>query len=80
MKKWIVVKERETQRWIVVGLTEYYSDTYYPNGFARRAKKRQQQRSWVIPKPEHVSPFIEAHKVIEANTLEDVQCLISNWK
>lgn len=78
--KWIVCKERESQRWFVAGQTDWYEETYYPNGFSGRAKKRRVQKGYVIPKPEHISPFIEASAVVEANTESEAQCLISSWK
>ena len=73
MHKWVAIKERESQQWIISGLT----DGYYEGA---GKKKRYVRKSWVFPKPEHVSPFIEKHKIIEANTKEEAQWLISNLK
>jgi len=74
--KFIAIKERESQRWTIAGMTEWGEETDYSG---RRAKKRRVQKSWVIPKPENVSPFIEQHKIVEANTIEEARCLISSW-
>jgi hypothetical protein len=76
--KWLIVKERESQQWYVLGPTKWETELYYPPGKSRM-KKRAVQRSWVYPKPEHVSPFIEAHKVIDAHTEEEARCMISSW-
>jgi hypothetical protein len=79
MSKWIAVKERESQQWFIAGQTEWYQEEYLPPG-RRRYQKRAVQKTWVFPKPEHVSPFIEAHKVVDAATKEEAECLISSWR
>jgi len=71
--KWIAVKERESQQWKIVGPTAYYYE-------GKGRKKKIVHYSWVIPVPEHISPFIEAHKVIDANTKEEALCQILNLK
>lgn len=73
----IAVKERESQRWFITGRTEQYQTTEHTG---KRTRKIWKYKTWVIPFPEHVSPFIETHKIVEAATLEEAQCLISNWK
>ena len=78
--KWIVIKERESQRWTVAGQTEWRTEEYYPQVWSRRMKKRRVQKGYVYPRPEHVSPFIEAHSVIDASTIEEATCLISSWR
>ena len=77
--KFIAVKERESQRWFIAGTTQWSAEKYYPPGRVRQ-KVRNVQKSWVYPKPEHVSPFIERHEIVEAANIEEAQCLISNWK
>ena len=61
--KFVVVKERETQRWHVVGPTEWRTEEYYPYTWSKRTEKRGVQKTYIYPSPETVSPFIEAHKV-----------------
>lgn len=77
--KWVVVKERESQRWFVAHTTVWRMQEYFPKPWSKKTKKRQIQVDWVIPRPENISPFIECHKIIEANTKEEAQCLISSW-
>jgi len=77
--KWVACKERESQRWFIAGQPEWYTQEYYKESWSRRASKRRVQKSYVIPRPEHVSPFVECHQIIEANTREDAECLISSW-
>ena len=80
MQKWIAVKERESQRWFIVGEPEWYYEEYYARITDRKRKKRRVQKSYVTPKPEHASPFIEAHKIVEAASKEEAAWLVSNWK
>lgn len=70
---WLVVKERESQLWQTVGQTKWQSSLEYPRPFASRRKRVSRQERWVIPHPEDVSPFIDAHKIIEAKTAQEAE-------
>lgn len=70
---WLAIKERESQVWKLKGPTESYVEKI-------GRKKERRYKSWVIPKPEHVSPFIETHIIIKADTQEEAECQISSLK
>ena len=69
--KWLLVLERESQEWQVVGPAPWTQEEYYPTLTSRRMKKRYVQYNFVIPKPEDVSPFVAGHTIIEAKTEEE---------
>ncbi len=73
MMKWLVIKERESQQWVLVGPTKTYEEKV-------GRKVTYHYKSWVIPVPEHISPFVECHKIIQAKNREDAQCQILNLK
>ena len=70
--KFIIVKERESQKWFPVGLIGHFQI-----GGTKRNPKYAERRS-VYPKPEDVSAFIESHKIIEAKNKEDAKCQVQN--
>jgi len=64
MESYLFIKERESQHWCLWG--ELSRDR-----FKDGRKVRSILRKWIYPKPESVSPFIEAHKIIQAETKEE---------
>lgn len=61
MESYLFIKERESQRW--------YLSCELPRGRFKDGRKiRFILRKWILPKPEAVSPFIEAHKIIQAES------------
>lgn len=77
MKKYLFIQDRETEKWLYVGLVPFETETHIV-GRSMRRKKFRVQRNWVSPKPENVSAFIKAHKIIEANTEEEAKCQTLN--
>lgn len=75
--KYLFIQDRESEMWFLCGLVPFETVTEYV-GRSMRAKKIRKQRSWVYPKPENVSAFVKAHKIIEANTEEEAKCQILN--
>ena len=75
--KYLFVQDRETGDWIYVGIVPFATRTEYI-GRSMRSKKVRVQRSWVYPKPENISAFVKAHKIIEANNEEEAKCQILN--
>jgi len=73
--KYLFIQDRETEEWVSCGLVPSELVTEYV-GRSMRTKKVRRQRSWVFPKPENVSAFVKAHKIIEANTEEEAKCQI----
>lgn len=64
MKNWLFIKERESQKWLLWG--------ELPKERIKEGRKvRYVQRRWIYPKPENVSPFIECHKIIDAESEEE---------
>jgi hypothetical protein len=64
MESYLFIKERESQKWYLWG--ELPRDR-----FKDGRKIRCILRKWIFPKPESVSPFIEAHKIIQAESKEE---------
>ncbi len=64
MSSYLFIKERESQEWI---LHSELRQEYYKTG----KKIVHYDKKWIIPTPESVSPFIETHKIIIANTKEE---------
>lgn len=61
---YLFIRERESQNWIL--------HSRLPNkSFKIEKKKTSYAPNYIFPKPEHVSPFIETHKIIKANTEEE---------
>ena len=75
--KYLFIQDRESERWFSCGLVSYETVTEYV-GRSMRARKVRKQRSWIYPKPENVSAFIKAHRIIEADTEEEAKCQILN--
>ena len=67
--KYLFIQDRETEKWFYAGIVPFETETEYV-GRSMRRKKVRVQRSWVYPKPENVSAFVKAHKIIEAGTEE----------
>jgi len=64
MESYLFIKERETQQWL---LWRELRRESYKDG----RKIRYYLRTSIYPKPEAVSPFIEAHKIIKAESEEE---------
>jgi len=64
MESYLFIKERESQKWYLWG--ELSRDRYKDG-----RKIRYLLRKWIYPKPEVVSPFIESHKIVQAETKEE---------
>lgn len=64
MESFLFIKERESQKWFLWG--ELPRERYKEG-----RKIRYVLRNWIFPKPEAVSPFIETHKIIKAETKEE---------
>jgi len=75
--KYLFIQDRETEKWLYVGLVPSEIRTEYV-GRSMRTKKVRVQGSWVYPKPENISAFVKAHKIIEANNEEEAKCQILN--
>lgn len=73
MKKYYAVRERESQQWFYCGPLGHEN-----HGTAKRPKYKQ--KTYIYPYPEHVSPFIQEHVIIDANTEEEAKWQISNLK
>jgi hypothetical protein len=41
----------------------------------KKSDQRMEQPDYIFPKPEHASPFIEAHKIVEAENLQEVESI-----
>ena len=67
--KYLFIQDRETEKWVCVGIVPFETRTEYV-GRSMRSKKVRVQKSWVYPKPENISAFVKAHKIIEAETEE----------
>jgi len=67
--KYLFIQDRETEKWFSCGYVPFETVTEYV-GCSLRAKKVRRQRNWIYPKPENVSAFVKAHKIIEAETEE----------
>jgi hypothetical protein len=63
---------RDTNEWRVLGQMSWKRD-YRTDYSGRRAKKIwfTRQDDWIIPKPEHVSPFVKGHRIVEAVSAEE---------
>jgi len=64
MESYLFVKERESQKWYLWGELSHIR-------FKDGRKVRYILRNSIFPKPENVSPFIEAHKIIKAESKEE---------
>ena len=64
MESYLFIKERESQKWCLWGVL---SREHYKDG----RKICYYLRKWIFPKPESVSPFIESHKIIQAESEEE---------
>ena len=76
--KYLFIQDRETEKWFYSGILPFESHKEYVSVHSNRRKAVRTQRTWVYPKPENVSAFIKAHKIIEANTEEEAKCQILN--
>ena len=72
----IFVQDRESEEWSCVGPTKHRMEKEYV-GAGRRKKTVVRYDSWTHPKPENVSAFIKAHKIIKAETEEEAWILNS---
>jgi len=64
MESYLFIKERESQEWILHSELRRES-------FKDGRKTRYILKTSIYPKPEAVSPFIEAHKIIKAESEEE---------
>ena len=78
MTKWVAVFDRESARWHITGHVPWRPEHSY-TASGRRRKKRYMQPNWVVPKPENVSCFISAHRIVEAETKEEACQLVSTF-
>ncbi len=62
--KYLFIQDRESERWYCCGLVPFQTDYEYTN--SGRKKKKLVQKDYVYPRPEDVSAFVKAHKIIEA--------------
>lgn len=82
--KWIIVCERESGKWIVIGKASprWMKHTEYPNGAFRRGRK--------VSRPDYFeleykcrklfgSPFISGAELIDAETQEEAWQLASTY-
>ena len=77
MNRYLFVQDRESEDWFSCGLVPFETRIEYV-GRSLRTKKVRVQRSWIYPKPENISAFVKAHKIIEANNEEEAKCQILN--
>lgn len=64
LDSYLFIKERESQKWYLCGELprERYKDG---------RKIHYYLKKWIFPEPENVSPFIETHKIIQAESKEE---------
>ena len=74
--RFLFIQDRESEKWFYSGALPFENHKEYVSIHSNRQKTVRIQRSWVYPKPENVSAFIKAHKIIEANTEEEAKCQI----
>ena len=66
----IFVQDRESEQWFYEGRTQSHTEKEWIGGSNRkRSVIRYDGYTW--PKPERVSAFIKAHKIIQAETEEE---------
>lgn len=83
LERFCAVKYRDTGEWKLIGPLKWYmtkEDISGPRAKRARYKSTKRQVYSVYPKPEHVSPFVETHRVFEAANKEDAQWQVSTWK
>uniref|UniRef100_A0A6M3IY45 Uncharacterized protein n=1 Tax=viral metagenome TaxID=1070528 RepID=A0A6M3IY45_9ZZZZ len=68
--KYLFIQDRETEKWSSCGLVHFDTRTEFISIRSNRTKKVRYQPNWIYPKPENVSAFVKAHKIIEAETEE----------
>jgi len=76
--KYLFVQDRESGFWFLTGLVPFSTRTEFISVCSNRTRKVRYQPNYVYPKPENVSAFVKAHKIIEANTEEEAKCQILN--
>lgn len=64
MESYLFLKERESQNW-------FFSHILPRDRFKDGRKVKYLVQTYIYPKPENVSPFIEAHKIIKAESEEE---------
>lgn len=77
MPKYLVIKERESGKWVFDRELPYRKTTQY-NPRTGRNKKVYVQDTHIYPKPENISCFIEAHRIIEVANQADVGDVVKN--
>ena len=64
MESYLFIKERESQKWYLWGELRRES-------FKDGRKTRYYLKTSIYPNPEAISPFIETHKIIKAESKEE---------
>ena len=77
--KWLCIQDRASRRWFVVREMpwRYEKWTDYGGRLYGRGKKRTRawQDGYVVPKPEAASPFVKAHRIVDARSAEEALTL-----
>ena len=66
----IFVQDRESEKWFYKGETDSHVEKEWIAGSNRKRSVRYYD-GYTHPKPENVSAFIKAHKIIKAETEEE---------
>lgn len=77
--KFVYVQDSESGEWRYAHpVPHIWRDTYTPGG--RKKGRRSEQPNYIYPIPEHISAFVKAHRIVEAETPEEGLCQILNSK
>ena len=72
----VFIQDRESEKWFYKGITNSHVEKEWIGGSNRKRSVRYYD-SYIHPKPERVSAFIKAHKIIKAETEEEAWLILN---